>query len=248
MCLFAALKAFHRPVIHRELLHLAMVLKDSGYVTGVSHISKTKVRGLITILKQAEVILKCGALGDTVQLYLNDIVTNFGIVRDRHDQFLIGYMAESVIIIPEEMKGDILWQIPHDMREKRLEILDGLTNQLEVFAAAEVQRMIDSGLMWEGGDEDNDDEKVYPQQQSEEGGVIGITRATSGSSSMSGYPTTDDGSDVYSNSVDKYAGGLLSSYYNGETTNAATIPNNSTNNNSIFDLPKNDYSFDQVNW
>ncbi len=243
------MKAFHRPIIHRELLHLAMVLKDSGYVTGVSHISKTKVRGLITILKQAGVILKCGALGDTVQLYLNDTVTNFGIVRDRHDQFLIGYMAESVITIPEEMKGDVVWQIPHDMREKRLEILDGLANQLEVFAAGEVQRMIDSGLMWEGGDEDNDDEKVYPpQQQSEEASVLGITRTTSGSSSRSGYPTADDGSDVYSNSVDKYSGGLLSSYFNGETTNAATIPNNSTNNVTIFDLPKNDYSFDQVNW
>lgn len=145
VCLYVALKALPLPVVHREVIHLAMILKESGYVAGVDHVSKTKVRGVLAILKQADMVLKSGVLtGDAVLLQVDPQIHNFDLFRDRHDQFLHRYMTENMTQLPEEMKAEILWMIDFETRQKRLETLDVLVRQLEPIAANEIGKMRDS--------------------------------------------------------------------------------------------------------
>lgn len=133
------------PVVHREVIHLAMILKESGFVPGVDHVSKTKVRGVLAILKQADMVLKSGVLtGDAVLLQIDPQITNFDIFRDLHDQFLHRYMSENMTQLPEEMKAEILWMIDFDTRQKRLDNLDLLIRQLEPIAASEIGKLRDS--------------------------------------------------------------------------------------------------------
>jgi hypothetical protein len=143
--LYVVLRALPLPVVHREVIHLAMILKESGFVPGVDHVSKTKVRGVLAILKQADMVLKSGVLtGDAVLLQIDPQIANFDIFRDRHDQFLHRYMNENMKQLPEEMKAEILWMIDFETRQKRLENLDMLIRQLEPIAANEIGKMRDS--------------------------------------------------------------------------------------------------------
>lgn len=141
MCIYAAIKYFGRPIIHRELIHLAMALKSSGLLTGVDNVSKTKIRGVLAILKQGELVVKEGALGEAVQMQLEEGIDSFGELRDRHDRFLSGYMIENMMDIPEELKGEVLWRMEKEVKEKRVEMLEKLIVELEAVTSVEIARM-----------------------------------------------------------------------------------------------------------
>lgn len=120
-----------------------MVLKESGLLTGVDNVSKTKIRGVLAILKQGELIVKGGALGEAVQMQLEEGIDSFGELRDRHDRFLLGYMVENMMDIPEELKGEVIWRMKEEVKAKRMEMLERLIMDLEGVARVEVSRMGD---------------------------------------------------------------------------------------------------------
>ncbi len=137
------MKYFGRPIIHRELIHLSMVLKSSGILSGVDNVSKTKIRGVLAVLKQGEVLVKGGSLGEAVQMQWVDGIESFGDLRERHDRFLLGYMVENMMNIAEELKGEVVWRMKEEVKEKRLEMLERLVMDLEGVARMEVLRMGD---------------------------------------------------------------------------------------------------------
>lgn len=154
--MYAAFRAFPRPVSHRELIHLAVILKESGLVTGVEHVSKTKVRGVLAILKQGELVTKSSSsMGDAVQLYLTEDINSFERLRERHDHFLVSYMMENMLNIPEGLYGEIVWRVSGGRKQQRLELLEYLVSQLMPVAVAEVSRM---GDQYSGGWGDGDGE------------------------------------------------------------------------------------------
>ncbi len=148
------MRAFPRPASHRELIHLAMVLKESGIVTGVEHVSKTKVRGVLAILKQGQLVTKVGTMGDAVQLFLREDIDTFGRLRDRHDHFLLSYMMENLLNIPEDLMGEIVWRVDGGRKQQRVELLESMIGQLMPIALAEVSRM---GDQYSGGREGDGD-------------------------------------------------------------------------------------------
>lgn len=111
-----------------------MDVKEAGFLSHVEAVSRTKVRGVLAILKQAEIIQKCGVVGEAVQLYLDEKITNFGMLRERHDKFLKDYMLENFMNIPEEYRAELLWQIDDKKRQDRLVIVGALVGQLQVIA------------------------------------------------------------------------------------------------------------------
>ena len=77
---------------------------------------------------------KCGELGEAVQLYLTEEMDSFGKLRERHDKFLQAYMVENLLHVPEELLGEMVWQVSAEEKQRRLAYLDGLTRQLEELA------------------------------------------------------------------------------------------------------------------
>ncbi len=116
-----------------------MDVKDAGFLSHVEGVSRTKVRGVLAILKQAEIIQKCGVVGEAVQLYLDEKITNFGMLRERHDKFLKDYMLENFMNVPDEYKAELMWQIDEKKRQDRLLIVGALVEQLQVIANQKCQ-------------------------------------------------------------------------------------------------------------
>ena len=141
-----ALRTFApRPVVHQRLIDLAMALKDSGYLPEVEYLSKSKVRGVLAILKQAELVGKCsgGGLGEQLaaQLYLVEGVDRFEKLRECHDRYLQAYMVENQLHVPEELRGEVVWQVFAEERRRRVEQLEELMAVLTPLVEAEIIRM-----------------------------------------------------------------------------------------------------------
>ena len=136
MCLFVALRAFgHRPIKHQNLNELTMALKDSGYLPEVQPLSKSKVRGVFSILKQAELVVKHTALlEDVVQVYLIPEIDTFEKLRDGHDRYLQHYMVENLLQVPAGLLGEVIWYVSAEEKQRRLEHLEGLIKVLEPVA------------------------------------------------------------------------------------------------------------------
>jgi len=107
------------------------------------------VRGVLAILKQAELVGKCGELGEAVQLYLTEEMDSFGKLRERHDKFLQAYMVENLLHVPEELLGEMVWQVSAEEKQRRLAYLDGLTRQLEELAVNLIGNDDDEKFMFE---------------------------------------------------------------------------------------------------
>ena len=171
MSLYAALRTFApRPVVHQRLIDLAMALKDSGYLPEVEYLSKSKVRGVLAILKQAELVGKCSGegLGEqlAVQLYLVEGVDRFEKLREGHDRFLQAYMVENLLHMPEELRGEVVWQVSAEERRRRVEQLEGLAKVLEPVAVD----VLASRSFGEDSDGNDNDEEA--QQQDEKVDII----------------------------------------------------------------------------
>ena len=160
-----ALRTFaSRPVVHQRLIDLAMALKDSGYLPEVEYLSKSKLRGVLAILKQAELVGKCCVSGEkTVQLYLVEGVDRFEKLREGHDRFLQAYMVENLLHMPEELRGEVVWQVSAEERRRRVGQLEGLAKVLEPVAVDVLASRI-----FEDGDGDGDGEAMQQQDQEDQ--------------------------------------------------------------------------------
>jgi len=158
-----ALRTFaSRPVVHQRLIDLAMALKDSGYLPEVEYLSKSKLRGVLAILKQAELVGKCCVSGEkTVQLYLVEGVDRFEKLREGHDRFLQAYMVENLLHMPEELRGEVVWQVSAEERRRRVGQLEGLAKVLESVAVD----VLASKSFGDGNGDDGDEEVQQEEEQ-----------------------------------------------------------------------------------
>lgn len=75
----------------------------------LASISRTKIRGVLAILKQAEIVIKSGIVGQAVQLSLDKKITSFMILRERHDKFLHDYIVDNFMNIPNQLQDELSW-------------------------------------------------------------------------------------------------------------------------------------------
>jgi hypothetical protein len=108
---------------HRELIDMVMAIKDSGCVSQLEHVSKTKIRGVLALLKHGEMLVTHGKEGEAVKLYLAAGISTFRGLRDKHDAFLSRYIFENQLFIPVAMRSELLWQINEETKLQRLEAI-----------------------------------------------------------------------------------------------------------------------------
>ena len=59
-CIFATLKATKTTPAHRELIDLVMSLKATDLISNIESVSKTKIRGVLALLKHGELLTTQG--------------------------------------------------------------------------------------------------------------------------------------------------------------------------------------------
>ena len=125
---------------HRELIDMVMAVKDSGKVSQLEHVSKTKVRGVLALLKHGELLITQGEEGEPVRLYLARGIGSFKDLRERHDIFLNRYISEHKMFIPAILKSELIWQFDDATKLNRVEVIDIIVVQLQGFYANYTQQ------------------------------------------------------------------------------------------------------------
>lgn len=88
VCMYVSAKFLGKPVAHRELIDTVMAVKDILNLQHFENVSKTKIRGLLALLKHCEVFIPYVNGNDPVKLQISSTVTNYKILREIHDDFL----------------------------------------------------------------------------------------------------------------------------------------------------------------
>ena len=135
MSIYAAIKC-GAPLAHRELIDMVMAVKEGSAITQLEQVSRTKVRGVLALLKHAQLFVTHGAEGEAVRLHLASNVTSFKDLRDRHDTFVNRYILQHHLFIPVNIKGEVVWQLDPEIKARRLEELKSLEAALVEFFKA----------------------------------------------------------------------------------------------------------------
>lgn len=112
---------------------MVMLVKESQKINHLQTVSKTKVRGVLALLKHGEMLITHGNDGNPVRLYLAKGINSFRDLRERHDAFVLKYMMEHHLFMPAILKSELVWQVDEDTRSLRAEAMNKLTLSLQSF-------------------------------------------------------------------------------------------------------------------
>lgn len=118
---------------HRELIDVVMAIKDARAVTQLDNVSRTKVRGVLALLKHAQMFITHGEEGEAVRLHLTPAIATFKDLRDKHDAFVNRCILQHHLFIPVNLKSELVWQLENDIKELRLQELKGLEAKIDAF-------------------------------------------------------------------------------------------------------------------
>jgi len=88
-CIFISASVLKKPVAHRELIDLVIEVKESSLFPDFEDVSKTKIRGMLALLKHSHILEPYLFEEDPVKLKLVDSIQNFTMLRKVHDSFLL---------------------------------------------------------------------------------------------------------------------------------------------------------------
>lgn len=112
---------------------MIMAARDSKILSAIENVSKTKIRGVLALLKHGEMLLTQGIEGEPVRLSLAPGIDTFKELRERHDAFLHRYIIEHHLFVPTVLKSEIIWQFEEDVKAKRIEIINQMVTKLEAY-------------------------------------------------------------------------------------------------------------------
>jgi hypothetical protein len=142
MIIYAACKNVS-PLAYRELMDMVSAVKDRGLVDGIDNISKTKIRSIFALLKNAQAILANNEINNSVRLYLGKGVINFHDFRVKHDQFLQRCILKQAPFHPLMNSDEVLWPVNQSsvLEEKIKECERYLMSLEEFFQGGQFQSM-----------------------------------------------------------------------------------------------------------
>lgn len=94
--LACVLLAFDRKqfLAHRELIDVVMDINSAGLLAQPESVTKTKIRGVLALLKHADVLMTQSPDGTPVKLKKSEAVSSFRILRKIHDDFLRDHVSK----------------------------------------------------------------------------------------------------------------------------------------------------------
>lgn len=118
---------------HREIIDMVMAVKDSRVVSEMEAVSKTKVRGILALLKHGEMVTARGQEGEAIRLTLTPGIHSFRDLRDRHDAFLSRFMMEHQIFVPILVRAEVVWYLDTKEKDERLVFMERVLSLLHAY-------------------------------------------------------------------------------------------------------------------
>lgn len=114
---------------------MVMAVKDANIISNLEFVSKSKVRGMLSLLKHCHVLLTQvkGPGEQPGYLYLAQAVTSFQVMRDWHDDYLLKFMQKLPLTLPESYITEMVWRYNNQEKFLRLENVEKLMHKLSSF-------------------------------------------------------------------------------------------------------------------
>jgi hypothetical protein len=132
MSIYVAIK-LTAPLRHRELIDVVVAVKESRILSQLDNVSRTKIRGVLALLKHAQLFVIQGDEGEAVRLHLSSGINSFNDFRDKHDLFINHCILQNRLFIPVALKGELVWQLEPQLKTLRLEEMKSTEQTLERF-------------------------------------------------------------------------------------------------------------------
>ena len=131
--IFVAIQAEVGPA-HKELIDMVIAVKETKWQVELEQISKTKIRGVLTLLKHAESLSLQAAKDDTpVALGIAKDISCFEDLRVKHDKFLQSTASkENVKLLISDWK-DLIWPDSLEERAKRVALCKKYEKELVIY-------------------------------------------------------------------------------------------------------------------
>jgi hypothetical protein len=140
LTIFVALKCFGA-LTHRELMELVVKVQESGIISQIEGISKTKIRAVFCMLKNSRAMITADGEGESVRIQFGKGISTFRQFRERQDSFINKCCTLQQIFIPYELKGDLIWQLDPVTMQLRVEELKRLEAIVREFLCNEVSNL-----------------------------------------------------------------------------------------------------------
>jgi hypothetical protein len=209
MSIYVAIKS-NASLPHRELIDMVVAVKESRVLSQLENVSRTKIRGVLALLKHAQLFVTQGDEGEAVRLHLASGINAFKDLRDKHDLFINRCILQHHLFIPIALKGELVWQLEPEIKTFRLEELKGLEQALENFFINGTYHQFRSSVRAPSP-------PPLPQQQHASTSLYGNSNAPAGGGNNGNNNNNDQSN----------RGG----FYTGNPSSSGNHNNNSNNNN-----------------
>jgi hypothetical protein len=88
---------------------MCCAVKDMQVIPGIETVSKTKIRGLFSLLKACGGLGMVSEEGESVQLILGEGIHSFKDLKQRHDLFMNQVLNHLRVALPVEFEAQLLW-------------------------------------------------------------------------------------------------------------------------------------------
>jgi hypothetical protein len=117
----------------RELMNMIFAVKEARVLSQLEGISKTKIRGVLAVLKHGLLFLTNDEAGEAVHLCFSNSIQCFKDLREQHDSFINQWMLLNHPFLPISLKSDIIWHLDIETKALRLEELKTLEARIQHF-------------------------------------------------------------------------------------------------------------------
>lgn len=117
---------------HQELLEIILMIKNVRLVADIQHITKTKIRGVVTLLKHSKLLAThYPDLEQPAHLSLAPQMNSFQTLREELDVFLCNFIMEQHIMMPPHVMQYIVWPADERAKGSKIPELLDLIKQVE---------------------------------------------------------------------------------------------------------------------
>lgn len=131
LCIYLSLSMFG-PLTHIQLMTITLTLKDHQIIDQNERISKTKLRGLISLIKAMGIIIVYRNEKNQALIRLMEEIQDFNDIRRRHDNYLINFNKDNRINVPMEILGELLWNLIPEERQVRLNQIEETSQMIKL--------------------------------------------------------------------------------------------------------------------
>jgi hypothetical protein len=185
---YAALKSAPVPLAHRPLMEMVTAAQDPRYnvVEGIGHVSKTKIRGVFSLLKTSGCFqLTNEGPEEFVFLSLGQGLQSFKDFKERHDDYIRQCWRHMQFLPPERIRGHVVWELDEPTLRRRLMEFKQLFEKIETFYRRDFHLLElsenkvgnnnsnNNNSNYSAGNNNNTGRRQQPQQQQSRGNIVG---------------------------------------------------------------------------